>query len=256
MEPISIIIYILLGLVASILGSMLGLGGGFLMVPILIFTGFTKDYAPVISLFVIFFIAASSSIMNCHKKIINYKLGLIFAPFSMMGAFLGAFLLHLVDNLVFKIIFTIIIIYTCIKIVFLNDTATPLSPEPPKKPKSKYWIILWGFLTGLSASFLGIGGGLIAVPVITLFFLESIYTAIATSLFIMIFTSIASSIQNSILGFFDSTVLIIGLIIAIGAVFGSQIGTYLKSKIKSKTLRIIFAVIVIGLALPLLWINI
>ena len=120
MDPLEITIYLTIGLAAAILGALMGVGGGFMMVPVFIFMGFNNNYggnllAPVLSLFVIIFIALSASAKYGYKKMINYRLGLFYAPFSIIGTFAGTNLLGLIGEsgesgaLIFKIIFSGII---------------------------------------------------------------------------------------------------------------------------------------------------
>ena len=231
----------------------MGVGGGFLMIPILIFMGFSTG-APVISLFVIFFTALSASLKYARQKSINYRLGLIFAPFTIIGAFLGATVLNLTDDLVFKIAFTGLVLSAGIYLILKKkEDPDPSLEKSGAQRRSYYWIVLWGLLTGFSSSFLGIGGGLIAVPVLSIFFLEKMHVAIATSLFIMIFTASASSIQNYILGDLNLSLLLVGLIVALGAILGAQIGSYLQTRLKGRQLQVLFSVFMICTALPLLW---
>ncbi|MHA1650310.1 MAG: sulfite exporter TauE/SafE family protein [Candidatus Helarchaeota archaeon] len=243
-----------LGLAAAILGALMGVGGGFLMVPSFIYLGFTKDYAPVLSLFVIIFVASSATIRYAHERTINYRLGLIYAPFSIAGAFMGAYLLHVISNLVFKVIFSGLIIVVGGRLILKKDQSDAKSPEKESR-WSYYWVIIWGFLTGMAASFVGIGGGLIAVPVIHLFFMETIHVAIATSLFIMIFTSSFATLQHFLLGYMNLILLLTGLVVAIGAIIGSQIGSKIQIRLKGKTLQRIFGGFMIGIAIPLLWLG-
>ena len=260
MEFIEFTIYFSVGIIAAILGALMGVGGGFLMVPIFVFMGFTKDYAPVLSLFVIIFVALSASIKYGRQKLINYRLGLLYTPFSILGAFLGAYLLHLMSNLVFKIIFSSLIVFIGIWLILKKDTKTDeflnkVQTDTSEERWLYYWVVLWGFVTGTTASFVGIGGGLIAVPVLHLFFLETMHIAIATSLFVMIFTASFATLQNYFLGYFDSNIALIGLIIAIGAMIGSQIGSYIQIHLKGRTLQIIFGGFMGAIAMPLLWLG-
>jgi uncharacterized membrane protein YfcA len=254
MDLLEIILYLVIGFGAAIIGALIGVGGGFLMIPILIFMGFSKDYAPVISIFVIIFTALSASIKYARKKSINYRLGLLYAPFTIIGALLGAYLLHLVNNLIFKIAFSGLVLYAGIYLILKKQETPDQSSEKPRaQRRSYYWIVLWGFLTGLSASFLGIGGGLVAVPVLSIFFLEEMHVAIATSLFIMIFTASASSLQHYILGYLDMTILVVAAIVALGAILGAQIGSSLQTHLKGRQLQVLFGIFMMSTALPLLW---
>lgn len=256
MEIIEFFLYLVIGLGSAIIGALIGVGGGFLMVPCFSFMGLTKDYAPVLSLFVILFMALSASLKYGREKLINYRLGLFYASFSVIGAFLGAYFLHIVNNLVFKIIFSCLAVVVGIQLVLKRAEIKDQAQNGSTKSQySYYWVILWGVLTGIVSSFLGIGGGLIAVPVLYLFFLETMHVAIATSLFIMIFTASVGTLQHALLGYLDVSLVLIGLVVVIGAIIGSQIGSMIQLRLKGRTLQLLFGGFMIGVALPLLWLG-
>ncbi|NVM27287.1 MAG: sulfite exporter TauE/SafE family protein [Candidatus Helarchaeota archaeon] len=264
MEPVEIIIYLIVGLAAATSGSLMGVGGGFMMVPVFIFMGFNEGpnlLAPVLSLFVIIFIATSASLRYSREKTINYRLGLMYAPFSIIGAFLGSIILlesGLIDPFIFKIIFSVLIVVIGIRLILRRRKSNSEDQSDSRDQRwSYYWVILWGFMTGLSASIVGIGGGLIAVPVLHLFFSERIHVAIATSLFIMIFTAAASTLWHSLnlIGELDTYFFIAGLLVAAGAVAGSQIGSHIQTRLKGRTLQLVFGIFMIGIAIPLLWLG-
>jgi uncharacterized membrane protein YfcA len=260
MELVTVIIYLSIGIAAAIAGSLMGVGGGFMMVPIFVFMGYNEGYilAPVLSLFVIIFVASSASLKYSHEKLINYKLGLLYAPFSIMGAFVGAKLLLYINTLIFKIVFSILIVVIGIRLILRQRNAVSNEDEnSDNERKSYYWVIVWGFITGLTASLVGIGGGLIAVPVIHIFFLETMHMAIATSLFIMIFTATFSTLWNyiNLVNILDAEFFLVGLIIAAGAVLGAQIGSRIQTRLKGRDLQIIFGFFMIAIAIPLLWLG-
>ena len=269
MIPLEIIIFLVIGVVIATEGALLGVGGGFMLVPI--FMGFNSMYganllAPVLSSFVIIFISLSASSKYGYKKLINYRLGLSYAPFAIAGAFIGTNLLKsLADlretgQLIFQIIFTVLIVIIGIQILFKKYNESHFlknDHRTNKKIRSYYWAIPFGCLTGLAAGLTGIGGGIIDVPVIHLFFLETMHVTIATSLFIVIFTASFSTLSNCIIyaGVLDTYFFMAGLIIAAGAIIGSQIGSHIQTRLKGKTLRIIFGFFEVGVALPLLWLG-
>ncbi len=264
MDPLGIIIFLAIGLAASTAGALMGVGGGFIMVPLFIFMGFNDNYggyliAPVLSLFVIIFVASSASVKNSREKFINYRLGLIYAPFSIIGAFVGAEILLLIDDFVFKIIFSGLIVIIGVRLILKQKNSNHGTEANPteKKRSSYYWVIVWGFVTGLSASLVGIGGGLVAVPVLHLVFMETMHVAIGTSLFIMIFTASFSTLWNylNLMSVLDSNFLFAGLLVAAGALIGSQIGSYIQTRLKGRTLQLTFGLFMIGIAIPLLWIK-
>ncbi len=260
MELVTVIIYLSIGLAAAIAGSLMGVGGGFMMVPIFVFMGYNEGdiLAPVLSLFVIIFVASSATLKYSRERLINYKLGLLYAPFSIIGAFVGSKLLLYINTLVFKIVFSILIVFIGIRLIWRQRSVSSKGDEDSaNERKSYYWVILWGFITGLTASLVGIGGGLIAVPVIHIFFLETMHVAIATSLFIMIFTATFSTIWNYInhISVLDAEFFLVGLLIAAGAVLGAQIGSRIQTRLKGRDLQVIFGLFMIAIAIPLLWLG-
>ena len=244
----------------------MGVGGGFMIVPIFVFMGFNEKYgvyllAPVLSLFVIIFVALSATAKYSREKSINYRLGLMYAPFSIIGTFVGSEILlesGLIDPFIFKIIFSVLIVVIGIRLIYRARKSEVESANSSNNQKrSYYWVILWGFITGLVASIIGIGGGTIAVPVILIFFLETMHVAIATSLFVMIFTAAASTLWHSLnlIGVLDMSFFVAGLLVAAGAIMGAQIGSHIQTRLKGKTLQLIFGMFMIGIAIPLLWLG-
>ena len=260
MNPLDILIYISIGIAAATSGSLMGVGGGFMMVPIFVFMGYNdvEILAPILSLFVIIFVAISASARYGYKELINYRLGLLFAPFTILGAYLGAQLLLLINALIFKIIFSAVIVIVGIRLIIrTKNTGTETNTNTLGSRRSYYWIPLWGFITGLTASLAGIGGGLVAVPVLHIFFLETMHVAIATSLFIMIFTASFSTLWNVInyMGVLDASFFIAGLVVAVGAIIGSQVGSRIQTRLQGRTLQLVFGLFMIAIALPLLWLG-
>lgn len=274
MEFILIIILLLIGLAAATEGSLLGSGGGFILTPILVFMGYNKMYiisgssppefylvAPVLSLFVIIFIAISATAKNAGEKTINYRLGLVYAPFSITGAFVGSEILlksGLINPFIFKIIFSVLIVIIGIKLIMQREQSNSESEFNPGTKKWAYhWVFFLGFVTGFIASIIGIGGGTIAVPIIHFFFLEAMNVAIATSLFIMIFTASFSTLWNclNLAGILDINFFLVGFIIVIGAIIGAQFGSRIKTRLKNKTLELLFGFVIIGIAFPLVWLS-
>ena len=90
------------------------------------------------------------------------------------------------------------------------------------------------------AGLLGIGGGVIQVPILNLIFGVPIHISIATSLFIIIFTSSFGTVTHFLLG---NVLLTVGIFLAMGTIIGGQIGAHTSLKIESGILRKIFAVL-------------
>jgi hypothetical protein len=98
------------------------------------------------------------------------------------------------------------------------------------------------FFGGLASGLLGIGGGLLVVPVMAFAMGMSIHLATATSMFTMIFTSLSGVVQHYQANHVDFES---ALLLALGAVFGAQVGAYASKKVSSKNLRRIFGVVLV-----------
>ncbi|MGQ9551704.1 MAG: TSUP family transporter [Candidatus Bathycorpusculaceae bacterium] len=106
-----------------------------------------------------------------------------------------------------------------------------------------------GFFGGLASGLLGIGGGALLVPIMTLAMTMSINIAIATSMFTMIFTSISGVIQHYTLG---NTRFEYAIPIALGTVVGAQLGTYASKRLLCRSLSRIFGIMLIAVSIQMI----
>ena len=101
-----------LGFAAGVLGSMLGLGGGLIIVPVLTFLGFPPTTAVSSSLFATLSNAVASTALYSRQKRIDYSLGIRIGLLCIPGTFLGAYLSTIVSPDLFKILFSILLVST------------------------------------------------------------------------------------------------------------------------------------------------
>ena len=106
-----------------------------------------------------------------------------------------------------------------------------------------------GFFAGLSSGLLGIGGGSLMVPIMTLGMGIPIHITVATSMLIMIFTSTSGVIQHFSLGNIRFEYV---LLLVLGTIFGAQIGAYTSKRISSRNLRRIFGIILILISIRMI----
>jgi len=107
---------IALGFAAGVLGSMIGLGGGIIVVPVLTFFGFSPTLAASNSLFAAFSNAVASTISYSRQKRIEYSLGLKLGLLSIPGTVLGAYISSDVTPEIFKILFGFVLIASAVYI--------------------------------------------------------------------------------------------------------------------------------------------
>ncbi|HII04572.1 MAG TPA: sulfite exporter TauE/SafE family protein [Nitrosopumilus sp.] len=228
-----------LGFAAGILGSMIGLGGGIIVVPILTFFGFPPTVAASNSLFAAFSNSVASTISYSKQKRIEYSLGLKLGLLAIPGTVLGAVISSDVAPDLFKILFGFILIISA-AYIFLRKQV-----ESREKIISKQLIIFiigTSFFAGIISSFFGIGGGIIFVPLMVVGMGVSMKKAAPTSQLILLFASLSGIIVHSILGHPD---FIQSGFLAIGSFFGGLVGAKLSLSVKERNLKILISVVLL-----------
>jgi hypothetical protein len=246
------------GFLIGIAASLTGIGGGIFIVPILtILYSFVPQTAIGTSLTAIIFTAVASTLNYAKQKRIYYKTGLILAVTTAPGAYLGAWLTTIIKPNELGFIFGVFLILVSIRMLFDSNPFKRKSSKNQEKlesPKamSDYELVKSGktlalgaglsFFGGLASGLLGIGGGVLVVPIMTFAMSMPIHFATATSMFTMIFTSISGVTKH-----FQANQINFeyAILLAFGTIFGAQVGAYTSKKISSKNLRRIFAVMLI-----------
>jgi len=234
-----------LGFVAGVLGSMIGLGGGIIVVPVLTFAGFTPTLAASNSLFAAFSNAIASTISYSRQKRIEYSIGLKLGLLSIPGTILGAYISSDVTPEIFKILFGLVLIFSSIYI-FLKRRIESRQYNTSKQVM--LLVIGASFFAGIISSFFGIGGGIIFVPLMIVAMGMGMKKAAPTSQLILVFASFSGLVTHSLLGhpdYFQS------LLLAIGAFGGGLVGARLSLEIKERWLQILVSVVIIVAAIKL-----
>jgi len=234
-----------LGFVAGVLGSMIGLGGGIIVVPVLTFAGFPPTLAASNSLFAAFSNAVASTISYSRQKRIEYSIGLKLGLLSIPGTILGAYISSDVTPGIFKILFGLVLIFSSIYI-FLKRRLESRQYNTSKQVM--LLVIGASFFAGIISSFFGIGGGIIFVPLMMVAMGMGMKKAAPTSQLILLFASFSGLVTHSLLGhpdYFQS------LLLAIGAFGGGLVGARLSLEIKERWLQILVSVVIIIAAIKL-----
>ena len=230
---------ILLGLAAGILGSMLGLGGGIVMVPVLTFLGVSPATAASNSLFAALSNAVASTISYSKQKRIVISLGLKLGLLSIPGTILGAIISTDVTPSIFKILFGLILIASA-AYIFLRKKLE--SKEKSLSYQMMVFVIGASFFAGIISAFFGIGGGIIFVPLMVVGMGMMMKNAAPTSQLILLFSSLSGVIVHSVLGHPDFTQA--GLL-AIGSFIGGLVGARLSIDIKERYLQILISIVIL-----------
>lgn len=230
---------ILLGFAAGILGSMIGLGGGIVIVPVLTFLGFPPTTAASNSLFAALSNAIASTISYSKQKRIEISLGLKLGLLSIPGTVLGAIISTDVAPDIFKILFGFVLIASA-AYIFLRKQI-----ETKEKTLSKQIMIFTvgaSFFAGIISAFFGIGGGIIFVPLMVVGMGMAMKRAAPTSQLILLFSSLSGVISHSLLGHPDFTQ---AGFLAVGSFAGGLVGARLSIDINERYLQIIVSVVVL-----------
>jgi hypothetical protein len=234
-----------LGFAAGVLGSMIGLGGGIIVVPILTFFGFSPTLAASNSLFAAFSNAVGSTISYSRQKRIEYSLGLKLGLLTVPGTVIGAYISSDVTPEIFKILFGFVLIASAVYI-FLRKKI-----ESRKQNFSTQMMIFAvgaSFFAGIISAFFGIGGGIIFVPLMVVGMGMAMKKAAPTSQLILLFASLSGVIVHTILG--HSDFLQAGLLGA-GSFAGGLVGARLSVDIHERYLQILVSVVIVAAAIKM-----
>jgi uncharacterized protein len=231
--------FVLIGLIAGLLGSMIGVGGGIIISPALTFLGLSPPQVASTSLFAVSSTSISSTLAYAKSNKIQYMLGVKMALLSIPGAIIGSYFSTSIDPAYFKALLSLIY-----KKSMINGNS--LSFE-------SIWVkILFfssTFVAGIISSLFGIGGGVIFVPLMIMIIGLTMYLAAPTSQFILMITSLVGLTIHIILG---NPQYLPAILLSIGAFVGAQIGSRLSPKLSEQKLRLILGITFIGIAIRLL----
>jgi len=253
------------GFLIGTVASMTGIGGGVFIVPLLtLLYNFYPAYAVGTSLTTIIFTSLASTANYSRQKRIYYKTGLILAITTVPGALLGAYLTSIISSRLLGLIFGVFLLFVAFRMM-VNLGSSRSKPSLAEKDTHFTLVssekelfesgakILHGvalsFFGGLASGLLGIGGGVLIVPIMNLTMAMSMHIAVATSMFTMVFTSISGVIQHFSLGNIRFEY---ALPLALGTIFGAQLGAYTSKRLSSKNLQRVFGMVLIVVSIQMI----
>ena len=270
-----------LGLFAGGYGTMVGLGGGFLLVPAFLFLHFDSRVAAGTSMAVVLANAASGSVSYLRQKRVDVRSGVIFAIAGIPGAWLGAMADQVIPQRLFTVLFAILLAWVGIRLLTTerrsheelaeeasrDDEPRPgLLQERPTDLMTRDFVdaqgirytysynLAAGVAVSLGAGFLasafGIGGGLVQVPAMVYMFGFPAHIATATSTLIIASTALFGTASHALYG---DVAWSPAILVAAGAVVGAQIGARLAKRVASAPLLRLLAISVLVTAVKLIW---
>lgn len=264
MELIFIAALLITGALVGLVSGLLGVGGCFIMVPVQYWILTAMGIDPTIAirvafgtnLLVVFPTAISGSFRHHKKGVVLWKQAIILGLTSMAFTFAGAYLASILSGSILKIIFGLAILLGALRMA----TAHPIrvQGEAHANPVTYIFLgIIFGFVTGL----IGIGGGVLMVPLMVIFLNYHMHEAVGTSTAVMIFTSLGGAIAYMIYGLNASGLppysigyvnLLQWILLAGTSIPMAQVGVHLAHKIHPKSLKWIFIIVMVYMGLKMI----
>ena len=235
------------GLGVGTLGTLIGAGGGWMIVPLLLLGfGFTPQHAVGTSLAVVFLNALSGSIAYMLQRRVLYAMGTTFAAATIPGALAGAWMVQYLGSQWFSVLFGAFLLFIA---AFLYRGQKFLSPyvmrsgtsvqngQSLRSPVIRLGILI-SFFVGIVSSLFGVGGGIIHVPFLIVILGIPVHTAAATSHFVLSITSLTGTLAFLRQNHVD---LPVAASMGLGVLIGAQGGAFLSTRMRSEPIRYILA---------------
>ncbi|GGA75379.1 UPF0721 transmembrane protein [Pseudoclavibacter endophyticus] len=238
---------IAIGLVAGFMSGMFGVGGGILIVPALIYLARLEPrLAAGTSLLAIFPVAIVGVTTYGIGGHVDVLLALLLAVGSILGAPLGSWLLSKVSRTALQLAF---IAFMLVVIVSLFIVIPSRDAEVDITWVTGPLIFLLGFIVGIMSGLLGIGGGVVIVPMLVLLFGSSDLIAKGSSLLMMIGTSISGTISNILRKNVDVPS---AIVVGVCACFTTTLGAIVAAAVSPLAANIAFAVFLVLIVIRML----
>ncbi|MGH2972419.1 MAG: sulfite exporter TauE/SafE family protein [Gaiellaceae bacterium] len=244
------VILVAIGVGVGTFGTIVGAGGGFILTPILLllYPHDSPRTITAISLAVVFFNAASGSVAYARQRRIDYRSGVVFAIATLPGAVGGALLVGHVSRHLFAGIMGGVL--AALAVWLLAGERWPL-PQPEHRLRLGF---LYSLGVGFLSSFLGIGGGVIHVPLLVRALGFPMHVATATSHFVLAVMAGTGTITHIVLGSFHHAQ---GwrrtAALSVGVVAGAQLGAHISLRLRGAVIQWLLATALLALAARLLY---
>ncbi|WP_114287532.1 sulfite exporter TauE/SafE family protein [Candidatus Halocynthiibacter alkanivorans] len=270
---VSVNVFLLLGLggIVGVLSGIFGVGGGFLITPLLFFIGIPPAVAVSTSANQIVASSVSAVLAHLKRKTVDLKMGVVLLIGGNVGALFGVQVFALMRELgqVDLLVNLSYVLFLGVigALMFVESLRALLRSGKGVRPKRKkhYWVhnlpfkvkfrtsglyisaippLLVGMAVGVLSAIMGVGGGFIMVPAMIYILGMPTKVVVGTSLFQIIFVAAFTTLMHAITN--QTVDIILALFLLIGGVIGAQIGSRVGVRLKAEQLRILLAIIVLG----------
>lgn len=271
---VSVNAFLLLGLggIVGILSGMFGVGGGFLMTPLLFFIGIPPAVAVATEANQIVASSFSGVLAHVKRKSVDFRMGTVLLIGGLVGAALGVLVFNYLKSLgqvdlLVKLCYVLFlgIIGALMFVESLNAIRKSKKPGKAPKRKQRGWMdalpfkmrfstsglyisvippLIVGVCVGVLAAIMGVGGGFIMVPAMIYLLGMPTKVVVGTSLFQIIFVTAFTTLLHATTNY--TVDMVLAVLLLVGGVFGAQVGTRIGTKLKAEQLRILLAMMVLA----------
>jgi uncharacterized protein len=277
---VNLFVLLLLGGGVGFLSGVFGVGGGFLMTPMLMFIGIPPAVAVGSGTTQILASSVSGVLAHLRRKAVDTRMGLILVVGGFIGSSLGILLFRWLRTLGFidtVITLSYVFFLGAVGLIMLIESLRALFgrrgavarqrrrhqhhwghglPFQMRFPHSRLYIsaltpLLTGASIGILTAIMGVGGGFILIPAMIYLIGMPTSAVVGTSLFQLCFVAALTAFLHA---YNNHTVdIVLAMVMIAGGVFGAQIGARLGSRLRGEQLRVLLALIVFGVGLRLAW---
>jgi uncharacterized membrane protein YfcA len=270
---ISVNALVLLGLggLVGVLSGMFGVGGGFLMTPLLFFIGIPPAVAVATEANQIVASSFSGVLAHVKRRNVDFKMGGVLLIGGLVGAGVGVFIFNYLKglgqvDLLVKLCYVVFlgIVGSLMFTESLQALRKSKQVSASKLRKKRTWIhalplkirfrvsglyisaippVLIGILVGILAAIMGVGGGFVMVPAMIYLLGMPTKVVVGTSLFQIIFVTAFTTMLHATTNY--TVDIVLAVLLLVGGVIGAQFGTVFGAKLKAEQLRILLAVLVL-----------
>jgi uncharacterized protein len=233
---------LMVGVAAGLLSGLFGVGGGIVIVPgLMSLLSMERRIAHGTSLAAAVFVAAASAATYSVSDHVDWPIAGCFAIGAVVGAIAGTHLLNVIPRTPLTVIFIVTILATAVRLVLVSDPAG----RDELTIAMAIALVTVGVITGTLSGLLGVGGGVIMVPVMVVLLSMPTVVAKGTSVAVIVPSSIMGTIRNRANRNVD---LKVGATVGIGGVVSAVIGGQISHAIADSVSNVMFAALLVLVA--------
>jgi uncharacterized protein len=277
---VSVNAFLLFGLggIVGLLSGLFGVGGGFLITPLLFFIGIPPVVAVATGANQVVASSVSAVLAHLKRKTVDLRMGTVLLAGGLMGSALGIWIFNILSrrgqiDVIVQLSYVVFLGF--IGLLMFQESLRTLrrsraGPVAPIKRHQHLWVhnlpfkvkfrtsglyisvippLMVGVFVGVLAAIMGVGGGFIMVPAMIYLLGMPTKVVIGTSLFQIIFVTGFTTFMHAATN--HSVDLMLALFLIVGGVVGAQIGSQFAVRLKAEQLRILLAILVLGVCLKL-----